>query len=776
MHEYHLLPTSRCFMVRDLYTTFFGGLVNDEIERKLFGEIDNTGSKAVRAYIAEKLSDWHHHFSSLFEYIDAQKIRTPKGLDWIEKHYSELDQIQLMQEMQAIRNSHCTIWSEGVREIVSAKDSAIKFILSDHPVTIYNRECPPDHNLCIYPNDPAIALNATQTIFPLDMNHCLILSNLDYAKTPTTVDPIEKREYARNFKNSMVRTDTLIRSRFLNSVAVEKINYIIKSRARRYVAATEKAWLYPERNIKLDWANLHDVLLPPKEGLWKYGGEMYVGYEDGSTYYQDAYGRTTPENKYLKKLNKKRKMRPNDLCGCGSGEKYKKCCRNKSKSQRPSWNELSIRERNLIFCNGIRDIIGLSTNKSWDDVRRELDNEQVKNIHELYEYLWPIDTDITSLLPKPDMCLRALYTGLIDPRAISQFALSSTLYFDEILIQNPFVHPTNIKPEFNPINSPHQYKQQTLKNIILILNLEPFIDLGYINFIPDICSFDSHLHKQMLDLAEERSNENEIPKNELATMEKLLREDFARSIWLRPRDSQRDLIRSANPSFSQTDIERLLEYIEHIKLGDPYTLLQDDVFGEDGGQLTLTSMSPNFEMSLYISQITGSILLTDSLFRWREIIGSQNRSLGIISSKWNKVISFLSSLEYGFSSNPDYIFDLRRSGRTNGITKIIGKLYCAIQKELGPEDVTKLEDSLCLQFNKAHSHSQQEIMKVAELNENHFGDKAEHLISGKITCLAPIGGITHANTQRMLLSRGESNYLENVPMAIYVEPIETNRN
>ena len=79
-----------------------------------------------------------------FEYLDTQKIRTPKGLDWLSAQYPRLTQNDLMFEMQGIRMMHCTIWTEGVREIVSAQDAEVKFIVSDHPVTIYNHAIPPD--------------------------------------------------------------------------------------------------------------------------------------------------------------------------------------------------------------------------------------------------------------------------------------------------------------------------------------------------------------------------------------------------------------------------------------------------------------------------------------------------------------------------------------------------------------------------------------------------------------------------------------------------------
>jgi hypothetical protein len=62
----------------------------------------------------------------------------------LKAQYPLLDQTELMQEMQGIRMIHCTIWTEGVREIVSAEDAGIKFIVSDHPVTVYNHAVAPD--------------------------------------------------------------------------------------------------------------------------------------------------------------------------------------------------------------------------------------------------------------------------------------------------------------------------------------------------------------------------------------------------------------------------------------------------------------------------------------------------------------------------------------------------------------------------------------------------------------------------------------------------------
>src|SRR5260370_34172954 len=151
-----------------------------------------------------------------------------------------------MLEMQRIRIMHCTIWAEEVREIISAENADVKFIISDHPVTIYNHAVLPDALTCAYPHDPAIALKASQTIFPLTRDFCLILTNLEYAQDPST-SPLDKRTFARNYRSSMARTDAFIRTRKLSSQEVARVNYIIKRRADRFIAAARNDRFYPAR-------------------------------------------------------------------------------------------------------------------------------------------------------------------------------------------------------------------------------------------------------------------------------------------------------------------------------------------------------------------------------------------------------------------------------------------------------------------------------------------------------------------------------------------------
>lgn len=123
----------------------------------------------------------------------------------------------------------------------------------------------------------------------MSRDHCLILTNLEYTENPSA-PPLEKRIFPRNFRQSMVRTDRMIRTRWLTDIELARINHVLKARAQRHIAAGKHEWLYPERHVSGSWADLAATLLPPRDELWHHGGETNVGFEDCSVRHQNAYG------------------------------------------------------------------------------------------------------------------------------------------------------------------------------------------------------------------------------------------------------------------------------------------------------------------------------------------------------------------------------------------------------------------------------------------------------------------------------------------------------
>jgi hypothetical protein len=750
-------PTARCFQQRDLYSTFFGTLVNDEIERRLFGDIDAKGAKAVRAFARADVGEWHRQFQTLFQYVDVQKIRTPKGLDWLKAQYPALTQNELMFEMQGIRSMHCTIWAEGVREIISAEDAEVKFIISDHPVTIYNHAVPPEAPLCAYPLDPSIALKASQTIFPLSRDFCLILTNLEYAQDPAT-NPLEKRTFTRNYRNSMVQTDAFIRVRKLASQEIMRINRIIRTRALRFVAAGRKEWLYPDEAWK--WSELRGVLLPPKNELYRYGGEMFAKFDDGRVYYQDAFGRTEKERDWLKKTLPAKPLRARDLCGCGYGRTFKECCEPKPAALRPTWTERSIRERNMMLFNALEKVLGLAEEKDWLTVRRELTDEKIKTIYLLYEDLWPEETDLLQLLPRPDGTPRAVYTGAIHPNAITDYALGASVYFGELIIQHPFVNARTLNKKYSPVENPSAYRQEVLKSIIFFLTVVPMVERGLVNLIPDPCDFDMHLRDQMLHMARSRSAGIDMRMYEDDRVKALVKEDTQRSIMSMPRHVLRSQMRKVFPDKSEADLETSLQHMQQFHEDDPLAVLQQEPFpdGERRGHLNAMKLMPNFEMAMYLAQATGSCIVTDSPTRWQEIQQAVHRPARVSAMEVPALARSIGESVFAFPQNAADILALAADKAFTGYATLMRdtQKYLARLDNRGRKP--NVEQSLASRFDRTHAPAQGALQKARILGKE-----------ARVSCIFPRGGIQDNTVNRLLLMSSSEKHLPNVPMASHIE-------
>jgi hypothetical protein len=755
-------PTSIAFRQKDLYSTFFGTSVNDEIERRLFGNIDTKGSKAVRAFAGTDMQEWHDHFHTLFEFLDIQKIRTPKGLAWLQAQYPALSQNDLMLEMQGIRMLHCTIWVGGVREIVSAEESDVKFIISDHPVTIYNHALPPTDRACAYPLDPAIALRGSQTIYPLNRELCLILTNLEYADNPST-SPLEKRTFARNFRETMTRIDAFIRTRKLTGQEVAQINFVIKARARRYIAAGRKEWLYPERTVSQPWGELRKVLLPPKDGMFHFGGEILVKYESGDVHYQDEFGRTEKPRDFLIKKLPGKPLRPRDACGCGSGKPFKDCCQSKPEALRTSWTERSIRERNLMLQNAIVNILELGSGKDWVQIRRDLTDDKIGKIYHLYEGLWPLETDLLALLPKPDGAARAVYTGSIHPSSITDFALAAPLYFGELIVAHPFIHSGIMRKEYRPTEHPKSYRQEFLKAVMFFLNVMPLVDLGLINLIPDPCDFDFHLRQQMLNMAEARAAAMQFDPKSDARLQKQMEEDTRRGFMLIPPDAMRRQLRKLMPHLTEEKVEATMHYSRQTMERDPLAVLQEGSLegGKDGGQMNMFKLGPNFEMTMYLAKATGACIVTDSPLRWMEVKRAIRKRFKAPTPGLATLVTDIEQSKFAFPQNVTQVVDAALGKIGAAYPELFRDLFKYLSKLQDRGAKPNREAQMVGRFAKAHSAAQAAL---------HKPDVAVR--EGRISCAFPPGGIQDNTVNRLLLMSSSERHLSNVPMAFFIEPAD----
>lgn len=759
----HEAPTSRAFVKPHLYSTFFGTTINDEIERKLFGDIDSRGASAIRAFVGLEESAWHSNFETFFEYIDIQKLRTPKGLDWLKKQYPELSQNELMFEMQGIRFLNCNIWTTGVREIVCAKNSTVKFIVTDHPVTIYNYAAPPSDPRCRYPDEPSIALKGSQTIFPLGLNHCLILTNLEYAKNPDA-NPLEDRTFARNYRKTMVSTIDFIRSRELDEQQVSEINFILKARAQKYIAAGREEWLYPERTVKKSWQELRETLRPPENELYRFGGEMFVSYKSGQVHYQDEFGRSEKPRPFLQKELPSSPLKQRDACGCGSGVRFGDCCGPKPVELRPSWTEKSIRERNLMLFTGLSKLFELDS-KDWTQVRRDLTDEKIATAYSLYEGLWPLETDLLKLLPKPDGQLRSVYTGSLHPQHIHEFAIGSALYFGEIIIQHPFVHAGPLNKKFRPTDNPRQYRGEFLKTMFFFINVMPLVEAGLVNLIPDPCDFDFHLRDQMMKMAQVRSAGLKFEIANDPRVEELVREDFKRSLLALPDEVLKKQMAKAVQVGEAANLCELMAHIRQIRENDPLAILQEGALeAGTGGQLQLMKMAPNFEIAMYLAQATGAQILTDSKHRWMELNAAMNRRYVGTSPALLALVEEVQSIALTF---PVWWEDILRYSQMPQFVEFRSVIrstfnYLKLLKADGVKP--NFEAQLAARYSRSRTATQSTIRRAGSLRHS----------VGRLKSVMRIGGVQDNTVNRLLLMSSSKHHLPCVPMALFIDrPAQT---
>lgn len=282
----------KCFAQNDLYTTRLGTASNRDIERFFFGKIDAIAPAALD-FFANYRPNYvdEDAFKTFLEYMSLQKLRTPKGLAWLRAITGSANTNHTLLQLQRLQRIFCATWSDCVWQIADASHSTIKFIVSDHPVTVYNRECFPLSSECIGHKDPDVRQVGTHTVFPLSLDKILILTNLAWVRNPYQ-NAKKMGPNKRLLRNTIFNFQDIQFGRLLSEEEVLEINFIIKRRALRYVAAARKEWLYPEQHLGSDhWRKLGDgyLLMPDPRHVYM-GGTTYIGYEGGKSEAFGPYG------------------------------------------------------------------------------------------------------------------------------------------------------------------------------------------------------------------------------------------------------------------------------------------------------------------------------------------------------------------------------------------------------------------------------------------------------------------------------------------------------
>ena len=195
-----------------------------------------------------------------------------------------------------------------------------------------------------------------------------------------------------------------------------------------------------------------------------------------------------------------------------------------------------------------------------------------------------------------------------------------------------------------------------------------------------------------------------------------------------PRNSRINLLVS-ELGLDEAAAIQTIEELEKKAEASPLVMLQppDD---KNSGQFLQFSMGPNYEMSLFIAQISGSVLITDSGSRWQELLTAQHRNQGLVFYPWKDVFSQVRALPIDenfvetYSKSQSYFSTLR--------------------------DLLKSADRLVLQNIRNTDDLAQLTNQFSNLTKQ-IEHAAESLRMAHLKVLSPDGGFYDANVQRLLM-------------------------
>lgn len=239
----------------------------------------------------------------------------------------------------------------------------------------------------------------------------------------------------------------------------------------------------------------------------------------------------------------------------------------------------------------------------------------------------------------------------------------------------------------------------------------------------------------------------------------LAKEDQKRSMLLLPRDALRHQVLREPPELDGTAVEAVLDGFDRLRELDPLAVLQDGSLegGESGGQLLPYKLAPNFEITMYLAQATGSCIVTDNQFRWRELETAAQRDMHS-TPPLPHLRSSIDQSEFVIPQDVRGIGILLEKKVFEAYPLINRKLFKYLSAFSKKGSKPNFEASLNAEFKRVHASAVSVARKIGI-----------HLSEARVSCLWPIGGIQDNTVNRLLLMSSSEHHLASAPIALLIE-------
>jgi hypothetical protein len=482
--------------------------------------------------------------------------------------------------------------------------------------------------------------------------------------------------------------------------------------------------------------------------------------------------------RHLPEANRLSERGRNDPCYCGSGLKLKKCCLAKFYGAgRQGEAALPLHDRNLLLIEAIYNIFGLPQTPSPTDLAGKFSNAKIKAFYEFIDQLWPPETDVYALLPDVGDSFTAYFVGEARPNELLQNVLRLSLYADRIFVLDPFTKSWHVKPEFRPVLRPEDYQYVTLRLVLWVLALEPWIRTGVVTIIPDPFEFDGTFASYALDLAESRG----LPTMDPRDMARLTKhqQDEMFGFWITLPESYLES-RAREMGFDDSEIAGIMSYRAKVVRLSPFPdNLPSD---EKRGQLFQLDIGGPIEDAMLICQLTGAFPYAD-LYNRRDQLARFAASPPTEADIWTPLSSAFTELPFSFLNNVNvrYIEELRHEDRPSMMRGYLRKLWRQVAGESQATEsiVADFTEELAEQYRIAREQWEEiETKSSGDLWKTGIGtvaatlllDTQAPLVAGHLAPIIPAAGFAATSLASWWQERGRRrSFKRNVPMSIFVE-------
>jgi hypothetical protein len=343
---------------------------------------------------------------------------------------------------------------------------------------------------------------------------------------------------------------------------------------------------------------------------------------------------------------------------------------------------LSTRGKNILFVQLVCEALGADNIDPGDlaGVKRLFSPAAVTRIHEAVQFVWPDAVDLQRVLKQEARLTSGLYIGdYNNPEAVIRGVTRHSLYADRILLVDPLLHPARVRDDLNPLLHPAMHRGSTLKWIALWFALVPWIDEGLIGFVRSPSDFDLELTTVAHEISRRRFQSHpelqQLVDDEREKQSELYSAYLEHLTLLTPDRRLREIIRETNPGITVDGVDRAVADIQHRRDASPLYFPPAEESGSHEDMLHM-STGTSYELAKSIARHTGSHLMTDLRFRWREM-EVDRIDAGYSSADWEPFAKAFHNLQFHYLNAVPLsaALALRRQNRLSGMRNFLRKTW-----------------------------------------------------------------------------------------------------